>query len=267
MKIEQSITKKYRAVLWRPFIEAIKKYALIREGDDIAICVSGGKDSMLLAKLTQLLHRRSDFPFAVRYVAMDPGYSPASRREIEANAERLEIPLTFFKTDIFRVVNKANRCPCYLCARMRRGHLYAQAQGLGCNKIALGHHKSDVVETVLMNLLYGGTFETMMPKLPSKNYRGMELIRPLYCVHEDAIAAWARYNGLTFNSCGCPLVEKNAQTEGLGRRQEIKSLIRVLKQSNPEIEERIIQSTHRVNPRRVLGYLQMPCPSNSESGV
>jgi tRNA(Ile)-lysidine synthase TilS/MesJ len=254
MNIDYSLTKKYRSVLWRPFIEGIKTYDLIKPDDHIAVCVSGGKDSMLLAKLMQLLHRYSDFPFLLKFITMDPGFDPGNRLSIEKNAELLKIPLIFFETNIFDVVNKTKRCPCYLCARMRRGHLYAQAKKMGCNKIALGHHFCDVVETVLMNVLYGGSFETMMPKLHSKNYPGMELIRPLYKVHEEAIIKWAEYNTLTFSQCGCPLAEKNTQTETVGRRQDVKELIKKLKQDNPEIEDRIFQSTHRVNLETIVGY-------------
>ncbi|MCL2603694.1 MAG: tRNA 2-thiocytidine biosynthesis protein TtcA [Defluviitaleaceae bacterium] len=252
--IEHSILKKFRRTIWRPFIEGIKRYALLQPGDKIAVCVSGGKDSMLLAKLMQLLHSRSDFPFGLKFITMDPGFTPAARGEIEANAQALDIPLRFFNTNVFDTVSKAERCPCYLCARMRRGHLYAQARESGCNKIATGHHFSDVVETVLMNVFHGGTFETMMPKLRSRNYPGMELIRPLYCVHEDAILAWVKHNGLTFGNCACPLAEKNAQTETVGRRQSVKELLRELKKDNPEIEDRIFQSTHRVNLETVIGY-------------
>ncbi|MCL2499749.1 MAG: tRNA 2-thiocytidine biosynthesis protein TtcA [Defluviitaleaceae bacterium] len=251
---EYSISKKFRRTVWRPFIESIKRYALIQPDDHIAVCVSGGKDSMLLAKLLRLLHRRSDFPFNLTFVTMDPGFGPSVRNEIEANAKTLDFPITFFDTNIFDVVNKAERCPCYLCARMRRGHLYAHAQKIGCNKIALGHHFSDVVETILMNVLYGGTFETMMPKLRSRNYPGMELIRPLYRVHEDAILAWVKHNGLRFSACACPLAEKNAQTETVGRRQNVKELIKTLKRDNPHIEERVFQSTHRVNLETIVGY-------------
>ncbi|MCL2203482.1 MAG: tRNA 2-thiocytidine biosynthesis TtcA family protein [Defluviitaleaceae bacterium] len=251
-RVERSIIKKYRPVLWRPFIEGIKQYDLIQPGDSIAVCISGGKDSTLLAKLMQQLLRYSDFPFSLRFLAMDPGYGKNGRGKIESNAALLEIPVHIFKTDIFEAVSKAGRCPCYVCARMRRGHLYAQARELGCNKIALGHHFSDVVETMLMNMLYGGTFETMMPKLHSQNYPGMELIRPLYRVHEDAIAAWARYNALTFVQCGCPMVMRRPDSEG--RRAEVKALIKQLKAGNPEIENRIFQSAHRVNLDTVIGY-------------
>ena len=253
--LERSITKKFRTTLWRPFIEGIKQYNLLEPNDTIAVCVSGGKDSFVLAKLMQLLQRHSIFPFTLHFLCMDPGYDPKTRHRVEADAALLNIPLQYFQTNIFEVVTQTDRSPCYLCARMRRGHLYKQAQALGCNKIALGHHFSDVIETILMNQLYGGTFETMMPMLPSKNYENMHLIRPLYCVHEDAIIAWQRYNGLSFIKCGCPLAENCAVTELGGRRAAVKALVRQLKADNAEVEERIFQSTHRVNAERVLGFV------------
>ena len=200
-QIERSINKKYRKELWRPFTEAVKKYELIQEGDRIAVCISGGKDSMLLAKMMQMLQRISDYPFEVKYIAMDPGYNAANRQKILDNAEILNIPLTIFDTDIFNVANNTDRNPCYLCARMRRGHLYSKAKECGCNKIALGHHFSDVIETTLMGMLYGAQIQGMRPKLHSTNFEGMELIRPLYCVHEDSIIAWRNYNELEFLHC------------------------------------------------------------------
>lgn len=253
-EIERGITKKFRASLWRPLITAIKQYDLIAPNDAVAVCVSGGKDSMLLAKLLQLLHRRSDFPFTLHFLCMNPGYDAAAMHKIRANAALLALPLVYFDTDIFRVVTQTERSPCYLCARMRRGHLYSQAKLLGCNKIALGHHFSDVVETILMNLLYGFTFETMMPKLTSRNYPGMELIRPLYRVHEDAVTAWVRHHELAFIKCGCPLAENCTLTEAGGRRAAVKALLKQLKRDNPHVEESIFQSTHRVNAERVLGF-------------
>jgi len=254
--IERSMTKKFRLTMWRPFIEGIKQYHLIAPNDIIGVCVSGGKDSFVLAKLMQLLQRHSDFPFVLHFLCMDPGYDAKTRHKIEANAALLDIPLHYFATDIFAVVTQTERSPCYLCARMRRGHLYAQAQALGCNKIALGHHFSDVIETVLMNQLYGGTFETMMPAVSSRNYVGMQLIRPLYCVHEDAIIAWQRYNDLSFIKCGCPLAENCAVTELGGRRAKVRQLVRELKRDNPDVEGAIFQSTHRVNAERVLGFIE-----------
>ncbi|MEE0873640.1 MAG: tRNA 2-thiocytidine biosynthesis TtcA family protein, partial [Ruminococcus sp.] len=201
--VERSIVKTYRKTIWNPFIRAIKDYRLISPNDHIAVCISGGKDSMLLAKLMQMLQRHSEFPFSLTYLVMDPGYNPINRRKIEENARLLEIPVTVFETDIFDVTDKTDRYPCYLCAKMRRGHLYNRAKQLGCNKIALGHHFSDVIETTVLSMFYGAQLQAMIPKLHSTNYEGMELIRPLYCVHEEAIIAWRNKNGLDFLQCAC----------------------------------------------------------------
>jgi len=258
-KIERSINKKFRPNIWRPFIEGLKRYELVKEGDSIAVCISGGKDSMLLAKLMQALYKFSDFPFDLRYIVMDPGYNEINRQKIIANAATLEIPISIFESNIFETVVKTDRSPCYLCARMRRGFLYAYAQKLGCNKIALGHHFSDVIETALMNMFYGSQFGTMMPKLKSKNYPGMELIRPMYCVHEEAIIAWARYNGLQFIQCACPLSEAcNVfdATGGTSRRQEVKALLKQLRRDNKDVEMSIFTCLHRVNLDTILGYKQ-----------
>ena len=226
--IERSIQKKYRKELWRPFTEAIKKYELIKEGDKIAVCISGGKDSMLMAKMFQLLHRITDFPFELVYMVMDPGYNEVNRQKIIDNAALLEIPIEIFNTDIFNAANSVDKSPCYLCARMRRGHLYSNAQSLGCNKIALGHHFSDVIETTL--------------------------IRPLYMIHEDAIIAWRNYNGLEFLQCACRFTENVAQEEVSSKRQETKELIRELKKTNPLIETNIFNSIHDVNVDTLVGY-------------
>ena len=258
-KIERSINKKFRSGLWRPFIEGIKRYELISKGDSIAVCISGGKDSMLLAKLMQALHRYSEFPFELKFIVMDPGYNEINRQKVIANAATLEIPISVFESNIFETVVKTDRSPCYLCARMRRGFLYAHAQKLGCNKIALGHHLSDVIETALMNMFYGSEFGTMMPKLKSKNYPGMELIRPMYCIHEETIIAWARYNGLSFIRCACPLSEScNVFDAGGGasRRQEVKALLKQLRRDNKDVEASIFTSLHRVNLDTVPGYRQ-----------
>ncbi len=252
--IERSIQKKYRKELWRPFTEAIKRYELIQEGDRIAVCISGGKDSMLMAKMFQLLHRITDFPFDVEYMVMDPGYNEANRKKIEDNAALLEIPIKIFETDIFDVANATIKSPCYLCARMRRGHLYSKAQELGCNKIALGHHFSDVIETTLMGMLYGAQIQGMRPKLHSTNFKGMELIRPLYCVHEDAIIAWRDYNGLEFLQCACRFTENVANEETSSKRKETKDLIRELKKTNPLVEMNIFNSIHDVNVNTLVGY-------------
>ena len=227
--VERSIQKKYRKELWTPFVTAVKRYRLIEAGDRIAVCVSGGKDSMLLAKLVQQLHRYSDVPFEAEYIAMDPGYSPANRQRIERNAALLRVPLRIFETDVFDVANAQEKNPCYLCARMRRGHLYSEAQRLGCNKIALGHHFNDVIETKVMAMLYGAQLQGMMPKVRSDNFPGMELIRPLYCVHEDDIIAWRNYNGLTFLQCACKFTEHAAGEIHASKRQEVKLLLKALK--------------------------------------
>ena len=201
--IEQSITKKYRKELWNPFVEAVKRYELIQAGDRIAVCISGGKDSMLMAKLMQMLQRITEVPFQLTFLVMDPGYNDENRKKIESNAKLLEIPVTFFETNIFSVAYKTEKSPCFLCAKMRRGHLYNKAKELGCNKIALGHHFNDVIETTVMGMFYSSQLQAMIPKLRSKNFEGMELIRPLYCVHEEDIIAWAKHNGLEFIRCAC----------------------------------------------------------------
>ena len=242
--IERSIIKKYRDELWKPFVYAVKKYELIQAGDKIAVCISGGKDSVILAKLMQELQRHTSQPFELVFMVMDPGYKPENRKLIEDNATLLGIPITIFDSDIFDVTVSVEKNPCYLCARMRRGFLYAKAQELGCNKIALGHHFSDVIETTVMGLFYGGQLQAMPPKLRSKNFPGMELIRPLYCVHEDAIIAWKNYNHLQFLQCACRFTEeREAAGDGVGRskRQEIKFLLRELKKTNPNIEKSIFQ--------------------------
>lgn len=255
--VERSIQKTYHKVLWTPFVRTIKKYQLIREGDRIAVCISGGKDSMLLAKLMQLLQRHSDFPFELVYLVMDPGYNEKNRKKIESNAALLNIPITVFETDIFDVANSAGQSPCYLCARMRRGHLYAKAKELGCNKIALGHHLNDVIETTVMAMFYGSQLQAMLPKLHSTNFKGMELIRPLYCIREKDILAWKAYNALEFLQCACRFTENSSNAEdGIGesKRQEIKQLIQALKKDNPEIEASIFNSIHSVNIETFPGY-------------
>lgn len=255
-QIERSINKKYRKELWRPFTEAIKRYALIQENDRIAVCISGGKDSMLLAKMMQMLHRISDFPFEIQYIVMDPGYTSVNRQKIIDNAEIFQLPVTIFETDIFDVANSTEKNPCYLCARMRRGHLYSKAKEMGCNKIALGHHFSDVIETTLMGMLYGAQIQGMRPKLHSSNFEGMELIRPLYCVHEDSIIAWRNYNELEFLQCACKFTEniaaENSQIKS--KRKETKELIKELKKDNPLIEMNIFNSIHDVNVDTLVGY-------------
>ena len=258
-KIEQSIIKKYRKELWRPFIYAVKKYELVEEGDKIAVCISGGKDSMLLAKLMQELKRHSEVPFELEFLVMDPGYAPANRKKIEDNAALLQIPIRVFESDVFVAADSAEKNPCYLCARMRRGYLYSRAKALGCNKIALGHHFSDVIETTVMGMFYGSQLQAMLPKLHSIHFEGMQLIRPMYCIHEDDIIAWARYNELSFLQCACRLTEKSAEAEdgiGTSKRKEIKELIRTLKKTNPEIETSIFNSIHNVCLDTMVGYKQ-----------
>ena len=246
---ERSLIKKYRKTLWNPFIAAVKRYELIAPGDRIAVCISGGKDSMLLAKLMQELQRHTEQPFELVFLVMDPGYAPENRALIEENAEKLRIPVTIFESNIFDVTVSVDRNPCYLCARMRRGFLYAKAQELGCNKIALGHHFSDVIETTLLGLFYGAQMQSMPPKLHSRNFPGMELIRPLYCVHEEDIIAWKNYNGLRFLQCACRFTEqRDAAEDGVGqsKRQEMKQLIRTLRETNPNIEKSIFAAIHDV---------------------
>ena len=255
--VEQSISKRFRKEIWSPFINAVKRYELIEEGDRIAACISGGKDSMLMAKLLQMLQRFSDIPFELVYLVMDPGYNELNRKKIEDNAELLHIPITVFETNIFEVANSADHSPCYLCAKMRRGALYAKAQELGCNKIALGHHFSDVIETTVMAMFYGGQLQAMIPKLHSQNFAGMELIRPLYCVNEEAILDWKRYNELEFIQCACRFTENCTACDNGGggsKRQEIKTLIRRLKRDNPNIEKSIFQSIHSVSLDTFPGY-------------
>lgn len=255
--IERSIVKKYRKTIWNPFIEAVKKYQLIEPNDKIAVCISGGKDSMLLAKLMQQLQRYSEIPFEQIFLVMDPGYNKINREKIKSNAEKLNVPIIVFETDIFDVANSVTQTPCYLCARMRRGHLYNKAKQLGCNKIALGHHLSDVIETTVMGMFYGSQIQAMLPKLHSQNFEGMELIRPMYCINEDAINAWKRYNNLDFIQCACRLTEHISESgDGIGnsKRQEVKMLIRELRKVNPNIEKSIYNSIHAVCLDTMPGY-------------
>ena len=254
---ERSLIKTYRKSLWNPFIAAVKRYELVEPEDRIAVCISGGKDSMVLAKLMQELQRHTDHPFSLTFLVMDPGYQPENRALIEANAALLGIPVIIFESDIFEVTTQVEKNPCYLCARMRRGFLYAKAQELGCNKIALGHHFSDVVETTLLGLFYGAQLQAMPPKLRSKNFPGMELIRPLYCVHEDAIIAWKNYNHLQFLQCACRFTEaRDAAGNGIGesKRQEMKLLLRELKKTNPNIEKSIFRAIHGVQLDTFPGF-------------
>ena len=252
---ERSLIKKYRKELWNPFIAAIKRYELIQSGDRIAVCVSGGKDSWLLAMLMKHLQPFSEVPFELEFICMDPGYSPENRRRIEENAALLRIPLSIFKTDVFSASEEAaGENPCYICARMRRGHLYAEAQRRGCNKIALGHHLNDVIETALMSMTYGAQLQGMVPRLRSTNFEGMELIRPLYCVREDDILAWQRYNGLRFLRCACKFSESAAYDAGASKRQETKELIHRMREINPNVEINLFASLHKVNLDTLPGY-------------
>mgnify|MGYP001458346521 CR=1 FL=1 len=257
--VEQSLRKKFRKSIWCKFTKAINEYELVKPGDKIAVCISGGKDSMLMAKLFQELKRHNKFDFEVKFLVMDPGYSPRNRQVIEENARILNIPITVFESDIFESVYNIEKSPCYLCARMRRGHLYAYAKELGCNKIALGHHYDDVIETILMGMLYGAQVQTMMPKLHSTNFEGMELIRPLYLVREDDIKAWRDYNGLNFIQCACKFTDTCTtcnNEENQSKRVEIKELIKTLKQVNPHVESNIFRSVENVNIDTVIAYKQ-----------
>ena len=266
--IERSIIKQFRKEIWRPFVKGLQAYEMIADGDRIAVCISGGKDSMLLAKCMQELKRHSKTNFELEFIVMDPGYNPANRRLIEENAALMNIPVQIFESDIFDAVVDVDQSPCYLCARMRRGYLYDRARSLGCNKIALGHHYDDVIETILMSMLYGGQVNTMMPKLHSTNFPGMELIRPLYFVKEGDILDWKDYNGLHFLQCACRFTEQNARDmEARGaakdsadvvhtsKRQEIKELIKTLKETNPFVEANIMKSVENVNLDACIGYV------------
>lgn len=260
LTVEESIRKRFRKKIFSKFTKAINTYELVKPGDKIAVCISGGKDSMLMAKLFQELKRHNKFDFEVEFLVMDPGYSPANRQVIEENAERLEIPITIFESDIFESVLHVEKSPCYLCARMRRGHLYSKAKELGCNKIALGHHYDDVIETILMGMLYGAQMQTMMPKLHSTNFEGMELIRPLYLVREDDIKAWRDENDLYFLQCACKFTDtcSSCQDDGQSnsKRLEIKNLIAELKKTNSFVEGNIFKSVENVNLSTVIAYKQ-----------
>lgn len=257
--VERSIIKTYRKDIWNPFIQACKDYQLVEAGDRIAVCISGGKDSVLLAMCLMHLQKHSDVPFELRYICMDPGYNDVNRKQIEHNCEILQIPVEIFESNIFDVTTSVGGSPCYLCARMRRGHLYARAKELGCNKIALGHHLSDVIETTLMGMFYGAQLQAMLPKLKSTNFEGMQLIRPLYCVNEKSIIKWRDYNHLEFIQCACRFVDEYSHSEdGIGesKRQEMKHLISELRKVNPDIEHNIFKSIHNVKLDTFIGYKQ-----------
>lgn len=258
-KIEGSLTKKFHRDLFAPFVKAINEYDLLKEGDKVAVCISGGKDSMLMAKLFQQLHRYSKFPFELVFLVMDPGYSPENREVIERNAKILGIPITVFDTNIFENVFAIEKSPCYICARMRRGYLYNKAKELGCNKIALGHHYDDVIETIVMGMLYGGQMQTMMPKVKSANFDGMELIRPMYLLRENDIKRWRDYNHLRFIQCACKFTDyctsEGCKTSNTGsKRKKVKELIAMLVKEDPQVEKNIFRSVENVNLSTVIAY-------------
>lgn len=255
-EIEHTIQTTYRRKIWTPFVKAIKDFNLIKKDDKIAVCISGGKDSMLMAKLFQMFQKISNVPFELVYLVMNPGYNDVNLNRIVENAKTLEIPITIFDTKIFDATQKMEKNPCYMCARMRRGHLYSKAKELGCNKIALGHHYTDVIETTLMSMLHGGQIQGMLPRIKSANFEGMELIRPLYYIHEEAIINWRIRNNLEFIACACRMTEKN---EELGRattstRQQIKYLIKELKKTNEFVEDNIFMSMNNVQLDTCRGW-------------
>lgn len=256
--VELSLRKKFKKSIWCKFTKAINEYELVKPNDKIAVCISGGKDSMLMAKLFQELKRHDKFPFEVEFLVMDPGYSPENRHVIEENARSMSIPVHIFESDIFDSVYNIEKNPCYICARMRRGYLYSHAKALGCNKIALGHHFDDVIETILMGMLYGGQVQTMMPKLHSTNFEGMELIRPLYLVREADIKHWRDYNGLHFIQCACKFTDTCTtcapDSRTVSKRMEIKNLIAELKKINPQVEKNIFRSVENVNTNTIIAY-------------
>ena len=269
VNIERSIIKEYRKTIWRPFVKGLQEYEMIQDGDRVAVCISGGKDSMLLAKCLQQLKRQSNTKFELEFIVMDPGYQPENRKLIEENAALMNIPVRIFDSDIFDIVVDVDQSPCYLCARMRRGYLYSHAKELGCNKIALGHHFDDVIETILMGILYGGQINTMMPKLHSTNFSGIELKRPLYFVKEEDILAWRDSNHLHFLQCACRFTEQIAKERAAAgeavnggdivhtsKRQEMKELIARLRKNSPFIDANIMKSVENINLDACLGYVQ-----------
>lgn len=251
-RAEKSIIKKFHKQLFRKFTKAVASYNLIEPNDKIAVCISGGKDSWLMAKLFQELKKHHKFPFELVFLVMDAGYNKANRELIESNSRKLNVPITVFESDIFENVLHIEKSPCYLCARMRRGHLYANARKLGCNKIALGHHYDDVIETILMGMLYGGQVQTMLPVLDSSNFKGMKLIRPMYLIREKDIIAWRDYNGLEFLRCACKFTAEKQEEEG--KRLKVKKLIRALAEDDPEIEQNIFKSVENVNLSTIIAY-------------
>lgn len=254
VEIERSIIKKYRKNIWNCFVGAVQEYELIKENDKIAVCISGGKDSVLMALCLRNLQRYSPLPFSLTYLVMDPGYNPENRKLIEENCKLLNIDATIFESDIFDVADKCGGAPCYLCARMRRGALYSKAKESGCNKIALGHHFNDVIETVMMSMMYSSEIKTMLPKLHSTNFEGMELIRPLYKVKEKDIIHWANYNDLHFLQCACKMTEKDSDIENMSKRKETKHLIEDILKFNPHADDNIFRSLHNVNLATMPGF-------------
>ena len=255
--IELSVVKKFRQTIWSKFLKGIKEYDLIQEGDKIAVCISGGKDSMLMAMCMKRLQRYSKIPFEVVFLVMNPGYNEINYQKIIENAELLQIPIRVFETEIFDAVAKVDQHPCYLCARMRRGYLYKTAKELGCNKIALGHHFDDVIETILMGMLYGSQVQTMMPKIHSENYEGMQLIRPMYMVREEDIIKWRQYNDLQFIQCACRFTENCTMCDNGGggsKRQEVKTLLKQLRAKSPAIDMNIFRSVENVNLQTIISY-------------
>ena len=252
-EIERSIIKKYRKDIWSKFIKAVIDFELIKENDKIMVCISGGKDSFILAKCIQEIKRHGKVNFDAYYVCMNPGYNDKNKKLIISNAKLLNIDLEIFESDIFEIVSEVDKSPCYLCARMRRGCLYKKAQDLGCNKIALGHHFNDVIETTLLSMFYGAEIKTMMPKLHSENFEGLELIRPLYLVNEEAIISWAKSNELTFLNCACRFTEKAEYDESKSKRKEVKKLIREMKKNNPNVDYNIYKALDNVNLNCVVG--------------
>lgn len=255
-EIERSIIKKYRKEIWSKFVKAVNDYKLIDENDKIMVCISGGKDSFLLAKCIQELQRHGKIKFEAHYVVMDPGYNEYNRSFIEDNARTLNIPVEIFKSNIFDVVSSVDsKSPCYLCARMRRGYLYSKAQTLGCNKIALGHHFDDVIETTLLSMFYGSEVKTMMPKLHSDNFKGIDLIRPLFLVKEESIISWKKHNELTFINCACRFTEGcSLINDGTSKRKEMKELIKNMKKNNPNIDQNIFKALDNINMNCILGW-------------
>ena len=246
-RAESSLLREFRKPIWRPFMNAVRAYELIKPGDKIAVCISGGKDSMLMAKLMQILQRHSEVPFEAEYLIMDPGYNEINRRKVESNAKLLDIPYTLFESDIFEIANSQEKNPCFLCAKMRRGCLYGKARELGCNKIALGHHFNDVIETTVMGMLWGGQLQGMIPKLHSKNFPGMELIRPLYRVHEEDIIAWKNAHELSFIQCACRFTENCTLCDNGGggsKRQEVKQLLKRLNRDGGKVEKNVFNAIH-----------------------